>query len=42
MIANLPEPSTIILVGLALLALVVVGWVKARRPAKRRADEKKP
>ncbi len=31
MIANLPEPSTIILVGLALLALVVVGWVKSRR-----------
>ena len=29
--AQVPEPSTVILVGLGLLALVVIAWVRARR-----------
>jgi len=32
---QVPEPSTIILMGLVLLALVAIGWMRARRSAPR-------
>ena len=34
-LAQVPEPSTIILMGLGLLTLVAIAWVRARRPARR-------
>ena len=34
-----PEPSTVILVGLALLALVVVGWLRARTKRPKTAEK---
>jgi hypothetical protein len=36
--ASVPEPSTVILVGLVLLALVGVGWLQSRKMRGRRKD----
>ena len=41
MVVQVPEPSTIILIGLGLLAMVAVGWARTRRASKRR-NEKGP
>ena len=38
-LAQIPEPSTLILVGLGLLTLAVLAWVRARRAAPRRPDK---
>jgi len=34
-LVQVPEPSTIILIGLGLLTVVAIAWVRARRPARR-------
>ena len=39
MVIQVPEPSTVILLGLGLLAVVAIGWIRARRTAKRRVDK---
>jgi hypothetical protein len=36
---QLPEPSTIILVGLGLLTLAVIAWFRSRRGTPRRTEK---
>ena len=39
MVIQVPEPSTVILLGLGLLAVVAIGWIRTRRTTKRRTQK---
>ena len=36
----LPEPSTVILLGVGLLILVVIAWVRARQTPPRHSEKR--